>query len=204
MVQRTQSETLAWYRTHETTRQIGFDPDGQCLKVCRTARRIPSMYPSAISAQNATPAKHRVKDLSKLRNGMVVYYDDPRDDNPFGHIVTITDHAKVIKSLADFEVRTNSVKSNQVVVVRGDYFGKHWGDKFQFAATWLNGQALLFPKVAVPTPPKPVKPVLTPLIHARSDIAGMLATAKTQKNARLVTALERDLAEINETINKFK
>lgn len=190
--------TLKWYREHETTKQIGFDPDGRCLQIVRTARAIGQMYPSAISAQHATPAKYRITDLSKIRNGMVMYFDDPNDDNPFGHVVTVTAHEKVMRTLADITVRTNSVKANTIVPVKADYFGKHWGDKFQFAATWLNGQELTFP------PKAPPKPSLTPLLHARNDLQSMVNIAKANKNDRLVTALTRDLVEINQTINQFK
>ncbi len=140
-------ETLAWYRTHNTEAQIGFNPDGMCLKVCRTARNIPAKYLTAKEAQDATPKEHRVKKVADLRKGMVLYFDDPKDSNRSGHIGTQIGRVAGFKpgSLDDILVETNSVVSGRVVVVRASYFQKHWGDKFQFGATWLNGVDLDVP-----------------------------------------------------------
>jgi len=146
-------ETLEWYRNNQTGAQIGFDPDGMCLKVCRTARDIGSYYATAKLAQDATPQEHRVHQVADLRRGMVLYFDTVGDSNPYGHIVTMIGRVKGGNkdSLDDILVETNSVKANEVVVVRASYFGQHWGDKFQFGATWLNGQVLDVPAVK----PKP-------------------------------------------------
>ena len=140
-------ETLAWYATHSTTSEIGFNPDGMCLKVCRTARNIPSKYLTAKESQDATPKEHRVKKIADLRKGMVLYFDDPKDSNRSGHIVTQIGRVKGFRpsSLDDILCETNSVVSGRVVVVRASYFKKHWGDSFQFGATWLNGVELDVP-----------------------------------------------------------
>jgi hypothetical protein len=140
-------ETLDWYKANNTTQQIGFNPDGMCLKVCRTARNIPARYLTAKQAQDATPKEHRVRKIEDLRKGMVLYFDDPKDSNRSGHIVTQIGRVKGFnpKSLDDILVETNSVLSGRVVVVRASYFRKHWGDKFQFGATWLNGVELDVP-----------------------------------------------------------
>lgn len=151
--QRTTPATLAWYGQHTTTRTLGFNPDGMCLRICRTARNLPSGWASAVDAQNATPAEHRVRDITKVRPGMVMYFDDPRDGNRFGHIVTVHSVADTIRSLADIVVWSNSVKAGQVVKVRADYFPRQWGDGFVFAATWLNGAELLLPGAVEPEPP---------------------------------------------------
>jgi len=155
--------TLEWYRNHQTAGQIGFDPDGMCLKVCRTARDIGSKYLTAKQAQDATPAAHRVSQVGDLRRGMVLYFDTVGDSNPYGHIVTMIGRVKGGNkdSLDDILVETNSVVSNEVVVVRASYFGQHWGDKFQFGATILNGVELDVPAHKDPTPPKPKKKVGT-------------------------------------------
>lgn len=138
---------LDWYKTHQNTAQIGFNPDGMCLKVCRTARNIPAKYLTAKQAQDATPAEHRIKKVEDLRKGMVLYFDDPKDSNRSGHIATQIGRVKGFrpKSLDDVLVETNSVKAGEVVVVRASYFQKHWGDKFQFGATILNGIELDVP-----------------------------------------------------------
>jgi len=140
-------EALNWYRTHQTASQIGFDPDGMCLKVCRTARNIPARYLTAVEAQNATPQEHRVFDVEDLRKGMVLYFDDPNDSNRAGHIVTQMGRVPGFdpKSLDDIIVETNSVKANELVRVRASYFIEHWGDPFKFGATWLNGVELDVP-----------------------------------------------------------
>jgi hypothetical protein len=80
---------LDWYDTHQTKAQIGFDPDGMCLKVCRTARNIPAKHLTAREAQDATPEAFRVYKVEDLRKGMIAYFDDPDDGNRAGHIVTI-------------------------------------------------------------------------------------------------------------------
>lgn len=141
-------ETLEWYRTHQTAAQIGFDPDGYCLKVCRTARNIPVKFETARLAMLATPNEHRIHEVRKLRRSMVLYYADPNDGNTADHIVTMIGRVKGFDpdSLRDVLVETNSVKANELVVVRGDYFYQHWGDPFVFGATWLNGVELDVPQ----------------------------------------------------------
>lgn len=137
-------ETMVWYREHETARQIGFNPDGMCQKVCRTARDIGPVYPTAKRAQDATPKEHRFHRVADLRKGMVLYFDDPNDANVAGHVVTLIGRVRGFDpdSLHDLLVRTNSVKAGELVVVRGDYFGDHWGDEFQFGSNWVNGNVV--------------------------------------------------------------
>jgi hypothetical protein len=78
-----------------------------------------------------------------LRKGMFLYFDDERDSNRAGHIVGMIGRVPGFDpdDLHDVLVETNSVKANEVVVVRGDYFTEHWGDPFQFGATELNDVA---------------------------------------------------------------
>lgn len=144
---RTWKEALEWYREHESAGEIGFNPDGMCLKVCRVARRIPARYLTAKQAQDATPKEFRIEKVRDLRRGMVLYYDELNDSNRAGHIVTQIGRVKGSdkNKLSDILVVTNDVQSGRLTVVRGDYFEKHWGDKFQFGATILNGVELDFP-----------------------------------------------------------
>lgn len=137
-------KTLEWHRNHQTRAAIGFNPDGMCLKICRTARGIGAVYPTAKAAQDATPKKHRFHKVSDLRAGMVLYYDDPNDSNRAGHIVTMAGRVKGAdrNKLSDILVWTNSVQSGRVTLVRGDYFVRYWGDPFQFGSDWLNGMEL--------------------------------------------------------------
>ena len=140
-------ETLAWYKTHQTAKQIGFNPDNMCLKVCRTARGIPPRYLSAKEAQDATPKEFRVYDVEDLRKTMIGFFDDPRDSNRFGHVATMIGRVRDFdpKSLHDTLWETNAVKANELVIVRGSYFETQWGDQFKFGATWLNGYELDVP-----------------------------------------------------------
>lgn len=167
---------LAWYKKNSTTAKIGFNPNGMCLKVVRTARDIPARYPTAKKAQDATPRKHRVHKVRDLRRGMVLYYDDPNDSNWAGHIVTMIGRVKGFDpdSLHDILVETNSVKSGKVVVVRGDYFEKHWGDAFKFGATWLNGYEL--------DVPQSTKPTNLSLFHKSGPEYNLLYLQKAAKN----------------------
>lgn len=137
-------ETMEWYRENNTTGEIGFDPDGMCQRVVRTARDIEPVYATAKKAQDATPKEHRFTRVRDLRKGMVVYFDDPNDSNTAGHVTTMIGRVKGFDedSLHDVLVKTNSVKSGELVVVRGDYFEEHWGDKFQFGSDWVNGHVV--------------------------------------------------------------
>lgn len=197
---------IAWYRANEVwPGQIGFDPDGMCLKICRTARDIEAKYPSALSAQVATPVKYRVTDVADIEKGMVVYFDDPNDSNPFGHIVTVVGRVSGVarSSLSSLLVRTNSVQANRIVVVRGDYFQQHWGDEFQFAATWLNGVEL--PDFqAAPVEPKPPLTKQAPNLRAAiKELQESVAYHKAKGHTRLVRALQRDIEAIRQTIRDF-
>ena len=202
--------TVAWYRTHETASQLGYDPDGMCLKICREARGIAAKYPSALSAQVATPAKYRIHRVEDIRRGRVVYFDDPNDSNPFGHIVTVVGRGPETNpsSLSSLLVRTNSVKANEVVVVTGDYFQRHWGDEFQFAATWLNGLELIdFHREPAPEPePEPEAPLSPKAPNLRAAIKELQEAVEYHRakgNARLVRALRRDIEAIRQTIRDF-
>jgi hypothetical protein len=138
---------LEWYRTHQTTAQIGFNPDGMCQKVCRTSRDIGPMYLTAKQCQDAVPKELRITRVRNLRKGMKLFFDDPNDSNTAGHIVTMIGRIRGgdWDDLNDVLVETNSVKSGQLVVVRASYFKQYWGDSFQFGAPWINGVELDYP-----------------------------------------------------------
>lgn len=143
----TWQEDLQWYDTHQTTSQIGFNPDGMCLKVCRTSRDVPSKYMTAKECQDAVPKEFRIYRVRDWRKGMKLYVDDPNDSNTAGHIVTIVGRVKGFDwdDPNDVIVETNSVVAGQLVRVRATYFTQHWGDKIQFAAPWINGVELDYP-----------------------------------------------------------
>lgn len=137
----TWQEDLQWYRTHQTTSQIGFNPDGMCLKVCRTSRGVGPKYLTAKQCQDAVPAEHRFTRVRDLRKGMKLFFDRVGDSNTAGHIVTMIGRVKGFDwdDLNDVLVETNSVKSGELVVVRATYFIEHWGDPFVFGSDWING-----------------------------------------------------------------
>lgn len=196
--------TIEWYAEHRVyPTSLGFDPDGMCLKICRTARDIPAKYPSALSAQLQTPEEYRVHDISKIRRGMVMFFDDPTDSNPYGHIVTCIGRERGADRslLASVLVRTNSVLSNQIVVTRADYFPRNWGDDFQFAATWLNGVPLDMGGKSEAPKRKPGR--LPNLRAARKELQEALEHHQEKGHARLAAALRRDIRELDETIEKF-
>lgn len=191
--QRNTADTIAWYNRAHTSPP--FDPDGMCLKICRSARNIGSRYPSAISAQHATPTNKRVQRVRDLRRGMVIYFDDVNDSNPYGHVVTMVGRVKDVPThyLSSLVVETNSVVRNRIVRVRGNYFQRHWGDEYQFGATWLNGQDLKLPR-----PPAPK--LGDTFAHAVRDVQRSLNFHKAAGHTRIANALARDLAELRETI----
>lgn len=150
----TWEEDLEWYKTHTDTKQIGFNPDGMCLKLCRTSRGIEAKYRTAKEAQDATPKEHRFTKVRDLRRGMKLFFDDPNDSNTAGHIVTMVGRLKghPVDQLDGILVATNSVVSGKIVVVRASYFGQYWGDSFQFGTDYLNG--VEFDYFSKPVPPQ--------------------------------------------------
>lgn len=201
----TVKQVVEWYREHFSyPSTLTFNPDGMCLMICRLARGLPAMYPSAVAAQEATPDKYRVTRVQDIRKGMVVYYDDPADSNKFGHIVTVVGRVagEDPSALSSLLVRTNSVKSGQIVVVRGDYFPRYWGDPFKFAATWLNGYA--FPEFQ--EKPEPTPAISGKSANLKEAVRGIKKAIKVHEKAghhRLVTVLTRNLRSLERTIDRF-
>jgi len=190
MTQRSTLETNTWLRAQDRSNTSAWR--GLCLKLCRSARNIGSMYPSAVSAQHATPAKYRVHDLKDVKRGMVAYFDDPNDSNPYGHIVTVQGRNKAGQLMC----WTNDVAGpGMVSLTPMSFFPAHWGDEFQFAATWLNGVVLDMPDRK---PPKPKE------VNIRKAVDRLDQAIKDNKgNTRLVNALKRDRARIRETLKRF-
>ena len=197
---RSLEDTIKWYREHETTEELGFNPDGMCLKIVRTARGLNAMFPTALSSQEATPESHRIKNPADIRKGMVGYYDDPNDENPFGHVVTYVGRVKNEdpNSLKSLLCRTNSVVKGEIVVVRGNYFNERWGDSFQFASDWLNGQ-----KLTLRASKKPPLGKAEGLREAVRLIDRSIKHHEKAGHLRLVEALKRDKRELKKTIKQF-
>lgn len=131
---RSTKEAAEFIRQEHTSGSLEWQ--GLCLKLQRSARGLPPVYPSAIAAQLATPEDERVYKREDLRRGMVAYSDDPRDNNVFGHIYFIAGRDKNGRILT----WSNDVRrSGGVDIVPLDFYQQYWGDEFQFGATWLNG-----------------------------------------------------------------
>lgn len=207
--------TLAWYRANGA--KPPFHPDGMCLKVCRVARDLPAVFPSALAAQQATPQAHRIDELTNVRRGHVVYYDHPNDPNPFGHIVTVAGRAKGESrdDLRSLIVWTNSVRSGRIVPVRGDFFPRHWGDPFVFASDWLNGRSLDMGSRDPDPKPKPKGPDLGPnpvnlngaiesLQEGEEHLRRAIAHHRKEGHTTLVAALERDITQMNRQIKALR
>jgi len=194
---RNTTDTLAWLKKQHTSGSSSWR--ALCLSLARQARGLPGVYPSALAAQHATPREHRVYDLDKVKRGMVAYFDDPSDGNPYGHITTVIGRNKAGELLH----WTNDASGpGRVSVVRHSFFPNYWGDKFQFAATWLNGYELDLPDGKKKPEKKPEK--RPNLDHAIEDIKKAIAAAKKDDSRRLVKALERDLRELQQTKKRFR
>lgn len=206
MTQRNTAQALEWYRTHTTTKQIGFNPDGMCLKICRTARNIGSKYPSAKAAQDATPLKHRISDISKIEPGMVMYFDDPWDSNKYGHIVTVESRKSDVSrsSLSSLVVWTNSVEKGKLVRVSADYFPRVWGDPFVFASDWLNGVVLDLPAAPPVTPPPGAAGALQGAIKAGQAYRDALKAYRATLPAAARPAVTVLVKKVKETIQLMK
>jgi len=191
--------TLKFYRDNKD--DWPFNPNGMCLKICRTARLIGPMYPTALASQLATPVKYRVYSLKDVRRGMVMYFDDPNDSNPAGHIVTALGR----DTKGGILTWSNDIVPNVLKVVYSSYYLKNWGDRFQFAATWLNGVELDTGVNTHASDDKdPKRRKLKNLQHAIADLERMIAHHKKKGNDRLVKALQRDLRTLRKTLKEFQ
>lgn len=200
MTQRDTASTLAWLKGQHDSGSTSWR--ALCLKLQRSARNLPGVYGSALAAQHATPMSERVYDRKKWLAGMVVYIDDPNDSNKFGHIVSLRGRTKT-----SWAVWTNdALVRGGVSCVDVDWFLPNWGDRVQFAATSLNGYDLLLPKASVPKKPKPSHgPLrLQNLEYAIHRLDKAIAYHEKHNHPKLVEALKKDRAEIQQTIDRFQ
>lgn len=131
------AEAMAFLRLQHASGSTAWER--KCLVLARTARGIDMLNPTALSAAHATPEADRVYDLADCRKGMVLYFDDPNDGNPAGHIASDAGRN------ADDIVLTWSNDAKRVGgvdLVRADFFPANWGDAFLFGAKSLNGVKL--------------------------------------------------------------
>lgn len=172
----------------------------KCLVLQRMSRGLPAVYPTALSAANATPKVERIYDRTKWRRGMVGFCYDPRIPGTAGHIFSIAgrEDGKIITG-------SNDVKqSGYVDYVPLNFYESRWGHRIQFAATWLNGYDFSdFNK-----PPKPViAGSLGEQYKAALDELKKVRKQKREKhgpNHPLVLALNNDIEHMQKTYNRWK
>jgi len=127
-------ESIAWLR-HQ--REIGASWNQLCLALTRSAREIPPLYPSALAAQLATPMEDRIRGQKNWRRGMVAYFDNATDGNPYGHIATLA-----LRNRNGSWLAWSNIVGGAIRLVPITLFTRSWGDPAQFAAVSLNGYDL--------------------------------------------------------------
>jgi hypothetical protein len=194
MTQRNTPETLHFLKSEHdmhTTRWPAL-----CLKLQRSARNLPGVFPSAFAAMQGTPMSDRVHDPDEIQAGMVGYADDPNDSNKFGHIFCF----RVKQADGTWLVWTNDAFGRGgVYCVDWQWFKRHWGDDFVFASKSLNGFGLILPKAVERKNPSP-KPRLkaTPdnLDYAVHRLQKSKAYHQKHDHPRYVKALDKEIADI--------
>jgi len=171
-----------------------------CLKLQRMSRGLPAVYPTALSAANATPRSERVYDQDKWKRGMVGYCYDPRIPGTAGHIFFIAGRK-------DGQIITGTNDAKQagfVDYVPLRFYKERWGHTIQFAATWLNG----YDFADFNAPAKPVNPgTLGEQYKAALDSLKKVRARKRKKhgnNHPLVLALNNDINHMQATYNLWK
>ncbi len=172
----------------------------KCLMVQRIARGLPAVFPTALSASNATPKSERVYDKADLRRGMVVFSYNPSIPGTAGHIAFVNGRDRN----GTIITCTNDAYTRGVMdYVPLDFYEKVWGHTFQFGATWLNG----YDFKDFNEKPKPVwqgglgeqyteaLKLLLDVLQRKRDKFG--------PNAPIVKALERDVERMRRKIAKF-
>lgn len=164
-----------------------------CQKLQREARGLPAVYPTAASAQAATPAGERV-GLTGLRPGMVAF---TKGSNPAGHIVLVKEWKSGPKTAANLMVYSNDMAADGrgVALVPLSKILGDWRHSFQFGAGWLNGYN--FNEFDAPVPTR--GPKLKNYQHAIDDIKAAIEFHKKGGNTELVKLLKRDLAYMRES-----
>lgn len=194
---KTTEETMAFLKGQATSGSTAWQ--AKCLQLQRTARGLPAVYPSALAAAEATPKDRRVTAQSAVVRGMVAFWDDPNDSNPYGHITAVAGRDPKTGELLHWT--NDAAGPGRVSLVRHSFFPQYWGDSFLFASDWLNGYDLDLPEKKKPQPP---------LSHGAQRIEAAIAILqkaaaahRAKGHTRLVKALDRDIAHLNRILTKF-
>lgn len=173
----------------------------KCLQLQREARGLPAVYPSALAAALATPKAERVTRIADLRRGMVAYSDDPNDNNPAGHIYFIAGWSGPRDSPANLLTWSSDVlRTGGVDLVPVTFYKAHWGDTFQFGATWLNGYNF----ADLDAPPVATRGSLGENFdHAIEDVRKAIRLHRKAGHTQLVNALVADLQQMLATKKRW-
>lgn len=180
------SDTHAWFR--------------KCLVLQRTARGIPAVFPTALSAALATPKTERVLDRNNWRRGMVAFSYDPKIPGTAGHVFFIVGRLD-----GQIITGTNDAKSPGAVdFVPLSFYEDVWGHKIQFAATMLNGYD--FSDFNKP-PVQVLEGTLGDNYTKSIDILKKIRAQKREKlgaDHPLVLALDNDISRMTKHLNAWK
>lgn len=193
---RTTNEAIAWLRADRKSGSRAWR--GLCQMRVRSARGIPAVYPSAFAAMVATPMSERVYNLDKITRGMVGYADDPNDSNKYGHVFTFVGRTKDDNTLL---VDTNdALILGGGSVVRYDWFASHWGDRFQFAGTSINGFDLDLPDVKKKNdhPEPQSEPTTGNLDYAIHRLGKAVAWHEKQGHKVVAARIRQEIADLRE------
>lgn len=172
-----------------------------CLQLQRTARGLPGVYPTALSAAMHTPESERVYKLDGLKRGMVSYSDHPSDGNPSGHIYFIIGRKKgFARSNPDGILTWSNLSGGAVGVVPLSYYLRSWGDPWQFGATWLNGYNFADFDAA---PVADRASLGDTYQHAIEDVKKSIKFHEGKGHHALVKALKRDLARMQDRFGNW-
>ena len=175
-----------------------------CLRLAREARGIASLYPSALTAQQATPQDRRIS-WGDVRKGHIAYFDDPTDGNSFGHIATCAGRTADGRRLW----WTNDAKRSGGVDLVADpstetsWFGAHWGDRFVFASDWVNGVGFqVGPDGDGSSEPPPDPPAVNELVRmAVQGLRKAAINAENNNRPKRAAALKQDIERLRRRYN---
>lgn len=169
---------------------------GLCMKLAREARGFTfGIYPSALSCMLATPQKYRVLDPKKVKVGMVGFFADWDDTNPFEHIATCVGIDK-----DGLPIWGGNVADGLVRFVDHNFFERNWGDKFQFAATSLGTHVMedMQPK------PKPEREKAKRLKKTIRELVKIEKAQRKQGRNRIANRIAADIADLRKTLKMIE
>ena len=187
----TPAQAVAFYKKQRDTGSKSWK--GLCMKLARSAYGFDTgIYPSALACMVATPKKYRVTALKDVKVGMLGFFVDPDDDNPFEHIAACVGHNK-----EGLPIWGTNLADGSVAFVGHDFFELHWGDKFNFAASSLG-------TFVIDELQKEEKPERVKAKRIRKVIRELVKAQKAQRkqgHVRIADRLAKDIADLRKTLD---